>query len=225
MKRIINSFLFLVLAFSATAQTTDEVVKAYIDATGGAANIATIKTIKMSGALSVQGIDVAITITGSQGVGYRTDISVPGLGDGFQIYTPTKGWSYMPFQGQTSVEEMSAEQLKAGAGQVDIQGPLFNYKEKGNKVELLGKETIDGVECYKLKIEVAGGSKQTTLYLDTKTYYRVKYVNGDVEIFYSNYKKTADGLYYPFTMTTPNGTIEFSSVELNQPVDPTLFKG
>jgi len=89
---------------------------------------------------------------------------------------------------------------------------------------------VDGAECYKLKVETAAG-KKTTMYIDTKTFYRLKSVSasavtgGDVEVLYSNYKTTAEGYVYPFSTTTPNGTIDFSSIEVNKPVDPSIFKG
>ena len=34
---------------------------------------------------------------------------------------------------------------------LDLQGPLVDYKTKGNTVEYLGKENSQGLEYYKLK--------------------------------------------------------------------------
>jgi hypothetical protein len=82
---------------------------------------------------------------------------------------------------------------------------------------------------YKLKVETAAG-RITTLFIDSKTYYRVKSVavsaaSGQIiETIFSNFKKMEDGYTYPFSQTTANGTIEFSSIEINKPVDVNLFK-
>jgi hypothetical protein len=211
------------------AQTADDVVNKYVEAMGGKEKLMALKSVKMTGSISVQGMDVGIAITILNGVGSRNDISVPGMGEGYQIMTPTKGWSYMPFQGQTSPEEVSDDKVKAGQAQLDLQSSLVNYKEKGHTIELLGKETVEGSECYKLKVTQKSG-KVSTVFIDAKTYYRIKSVttsnvNGEdmeVDTGYSDFKKV-DGYVFPFSQTTPNGPITYTSVEVNKPVDESIF--
>ena len=36
--------------------------------------------------------------------------------------------------------------------QADFDGPLMDYKDKGNTVELVGKEQVEGADAYKLKV-------------------------------------------------------------------------
>ncbi len=213
----------------AQAQTIDEVVDKHTEAMGGKEKVRALKTVKMTGGLSVQGLDVGLVITVSQGIGSRTDISVPGMGEGFQIMTPSKGWDFMPFQGQTSPEEVSEEKVKAGQAQLDLTGSLINYKEKGNQAELLGKEKVDGAECYKIKLTNKTG-KVSTLFVDAATFYRVKSVttqniNGEdteVETVFSDFKKV-DGLVFPHAQTSPRGTITYTAIEVNKPVDESIF--
>jgi hypothetical protein len=215
---------------SIKAQTVDEVVDKYVTALGGKEKLLALKSVKMNGNLSVQGFDVGITVTVVNGVGSRNDISVPGMGEGFQVVNTTKGWSFMPFQGQASPEEIPAEQVKAQQGQLDLQGSLLNYKEKGNQLELLGKETVAGAECYKLKLTNKAG-KVSTLFIDAKTYYRVKSITKvttpsgeeDMETSYTDFKPNADGYVFPFSQTNERGTIIFSSIETNKPVDEKIF--
>ena len=222
--------LVMVFAQFAHAQTADEIIDKYIDAIGGKEKMLAIKTLKMEGSLNVQGMDIGITNTISNGVGSRTDISVPGMGEGFQIMTPTKGWSFMPFQGQASPEEVNEDQVKAGQGGLDLQSPLLNYKEKGNTVELLGKEKAEGAECYKLKLTSKAG-KVTTVFINTITYYRVKTVstvnnNGEeteMETTYSDFKKISEGYVFAFSSTNIRGTIIYSAIEVNKPVDESIF--
>jgi hypothetical protein len=215
---------------AAQAQTADDVVNKYIDALGGKEKLMLLKSVKMTGGLSVQGMDIGITVTILNGVGSRTDIAVPGMGEGYQIMTPTKGWSYMPFQGQSSPEEVNEDRVKSGQGQLDLQGSLVGYKEKGHQIELMGKETVDGAECFKLKF-TNKNSKVSTLFIDAKTYYRVKVVsttnvNGEeteMETNYSDFRKTPDGYVFPFSQTTPNGTITYTAIEINKPVEESIF--
>jgi hypothetical protein len=213
-----------------SAQTADEIVNKYIDALGGKEKLAQLKTLKMNGSMNVQGTDVGITFTVVNGVGTRTDIDVPGMAEGYMIVTPTKGWNFLPYQGQTGAEEISDDQLKAGQGQIDLQSPFMNYKEKGHKVELSGKENVNGIECYKLKFTNKNG-KVSTIYIDTKNYYRVKSVttinvNGqdtEEETSYTDFRKTPEGYTLPFSQTIPNGTIVYNSIEINKPVDESIF--
>ena len=206
------------------AQNVDEVVNKYVDALGGKEKLASLKTVRMEAVMNANGTDVDITITKSQMVGLRMDIAVMGM-NGYQIVTPTAGWSFMPFAGQTAPEAMKDEQLKAGLSGLDIQGNLFNYKEKGTQVELLGKEKVDNADCYKIKATLKSG-KVITYFIDDKTYNVVKSVsmqniNGeDKEVAngYSNYKATANGYVFPYTSTTMQGEMNFSKIEVNVPV-------
>lgn len=212
------------------AQTADEIINKFIEAIGGKEKMLALKSIKSEGALTVQGAEVSITSTTLSGVGSRTDISVPGIDPGFRIITPTKGWNFAPYLGQTSPEEVSEEQLKAGQAGLDLQTPFLNYKEKGHQVELLGKEKLDGVDCYKIKITYKNGVNATS-YFDANTFYRVKTiakgnVRGqmmDVETRYSDFRKLPEGYVIPFKQVSPNGELNVSTVEINKPVDESIF--
>ncbi len=216
---------------SAKAQTVDEIIGKYETAMGGKDKMLSLKTVKMTGNLGVQGIDVGIVVTAAQGIGTRTDISVPGMGEGFQIMSKSKGWNYMPFQGQTAPQEVPADQVKTSQSQLDIQGPLVNYMEKGSQAELLGKEIVDGSETYKIKLTNKEG-KVSTYFIDAKSFYRIKSIakvkapegEMDMETSYSDFKKTEDGYIFPFSQTNPRGTIVFSSIEVNKPVDEKIFQ-
>jgi hypothetical protein len=213
------------------AQSVDDIVNKYVDALGGKDKLATLKTVRMEGTMNANGTDIVVTITKSQMVGVRTDIAVMGM-NGYLIITPTAGWSFMPFAGQTSPEAMKDEQVKSSAASLDLQGNLFNYKEKGNKVELLGKENVGTVECYKIKVTLKSG-KIATYFIDTKSNYLIKSVttqsiNGEekeVENTYSNYKATANGFIFPYTTTNAQGEINFSKIEANIPLDDKVFVG
>jgi outer membrane lipoprotein-sorting protein len=99
----------------------------------------------------------------------------------------------------------------------------------------VSKEKLDGVDAYLLKVTKSGGD-ETQVYVSATTYFIIKTVgkvqaNGqtiDSEVNFSNYK-AVDGLYFPFTVETasPMGgmmQVDTTSVELNVPVDPSLFK-
>ena len=215
---------------SVKAQTADEVIDKYVTALGGKEKILSLKSVKKVGSLNVQGMDVGVTITRVQGVGSRNDISVPGMGEGFQVVNPMKGWDFMPFMGQASPEEVSVDKLKSSLSLLDIQGSLVNYKEKGSQVEMSGKEKVENAECYKLKLTDKQGVI-STLFIDSKSNYLIKSIitakssNGDIntELSFGDFKKTDEGYIFPFSEVMDRGTIIFTSIETNKPVDEKIF--
>jgi len=222
--------LIAVTGIATQAQTVDEIVSKHVDAMGGADNWKKITSLKREGSFNVQGNDVTLTITVLNNKGLRQDISVGGTA-GYVIVTPTAGWSFLPFQGQSEVEAMPAETLKDRQQGLDIAGALIDYKAKGHKAELLGKETIDGVECYKIRLTLSNGNVATD-YVDTKNYYVVRnistlHANGqemEQTTSFSNFQKLPEGIVVAMTITQQFGDIIINKVEVNKPVDESIFK-
>jgi len=221
--------LLLVAVQFSKAQSVDEIINKHLDAIGGKSRLLAFQSIIMKGILnSPTGIEVAMTTTLVHGVGYRVDIAVAGS-EGYRIMNTKKGWSYLPLQGQTYPQELPEEEVKFSQGSLDLQSSLLNYKEKGSTVELIGKEKVDNVEAYKLKLTASTG-KVTTIYIDTNTYYRIKISsklnpsdNIETEVTYSDFKKQEDGYVFPYAQTNLSGTIHYTSIEVNKPVDEKIF--
>lgn len=220
----------LVMVQFAQAQSVDDVIDKYIAAMGGKEKMMSMTSQKMTGSFEVQGTPVNIVATRKHEVGYRLDISVMGT-ENYQLITPTKGWSFMPVQGQSAPEEMNDDQYKSGQNQLDMQGPFINYKEKGHNITLSGKETVDGTECYKLVVAFKNGTK-TDYYIDTKTnrIYKTNTkinVNGeevDAYTIFSNYKQDANGFWFAYTTVSTRGETNYEKIETNIAVDENIFK-
>ena len=119
-KSVLIAVIAIVSMQAAKAQTADEVIDKMITAIGGKEKMMALNSLKLDGSLNVQGFDVGIVITILNGKGSRTDITVPGQSDGYRIMTPTKGWNFLPFQGMSSPEEASEDQVKAGQAALDL---------------------------------------------------------------------------------------------------------
>jgi len=221
------------IAFNASAQTVDEIIDKHIEAVGGKDKIAALKSVRMETNLSIQGQDIPVIQTRVHNVGQRVDITAMGM-EGFVINTPTAGWTFMPFMGQSAAEAMPEDQVKIGAEQLDLQGPFFNYKEKGHTVELLGKEAVDGTESYKIKLTTKGG-RTSTYYIDPTNYYIIRLVlkapvmgqEQEITVGFSDFKKSEDGYVFPHSISNAFGqgdTSTVTKVEINKPVDEKLFK-
>ncbi len=230
-KTLLSAVAILAMNLFSVAQTTDEIVDKHINALGGKEKLLQLNSLIFDGSLSVQGMDIPVKMYQSHNVGMRMDITVMGM-TGYVISAMTEGWLFMPFQGHTAAEAMPAEAVKESADQLDLQGVLVNYKEKGHQVEYIGKEDFEGTECFKLKIITKNGV-ESTIFLDPVSYYVIKSVTKskatgqeiDAVQTFSNYKKLDSGYVFAFSMSgLGGGEITYSKIEVNVPVDPSLFK-
>ena len=233
MKRIKNLMIaaFALTSLNVAAQTADEIIAKNIEAMGGAEKIASLKTVKRTGNMSMQGMDIPMVFTVSQMKGFRLDVELMGTSN-YQIITPDKAFMFFPIQQMTEPKEMDAEAVKGMQSALDIQGALFNYKEKGSTVEFVGNEKVDGADAYKLKVTGKSG-KAAFYFIDVKSNMLVKTtskaagpdgVEMDVETNYSDYKKNADGYWFAYATTTPQGPVVFDKIESNVAVDENIFK-
>ena len=224
------AILAMLVSVFTFAQTAEEIVAKHIEAIGGAAAWKKVNSLYYEGKMTVQGAEVNVTLTALNGKGVRQNISFGGM-TGYQIVTPTAGWNFMPFQGQAAPEAMTADQLKESADDLDAQGKLIDYKSKGHTVEYLGKDDVEGTECFKLKITSKAGNVET-VFIDPKSYYIVRSVakktaNGqesNVQTDLSNYQKLPEGIVVPFSIKLSEGELVISKAEVNKQVDESTFK-
>jgi hypothetical protein len=232
MKHLKLTLLFAsIIAFSSSyAQTVEEIISKHVDSIGGAAVWAKITSIRQEGTVQVQGAEVSVVRTVLHQKGTRQDISFAGM-NGFKILTTTAGWNFMPFQGQTEPEPLTEEDIKEGQPDLDAQDELVNYKEKGTTVELVGKDDVDGTQCFKLLVTFKS-AKTETLFIDPKSYLIIRQIskvkaNGqemeDITNF-SNYQKLPEGIVVAMSIGTSIGEFNLTKVEVNKPVDEAIFK-
>lgn len=225
--KLICSLLLLFAAGSAFAQTNpDEVIGKIIEAQGGKEKLLTIKTVKMTGNIEFSGQKIPFNYYAVDKTAQRTEFSFSGL-TGYFIVTKDSGFNFNPFQGQKTPENMTAEDVKLAQNDLDQQGILLNYKEKGYIVEQLDNEDVDGVDAIQLKITVTP-NKTLYYFVDPSNYYiiRIKTVsvsNGQQQrgsTDYYDFKKTKDGFMFPFVFDN----ITFDNIDVNVPLDDKLFK-
>jgi hypothetical protein len=219
----------LLSSMSVMAQNADEILTKHIAAMGGD-SWSKIKSYKKTASMTFSGMEMEMTETKVKDKGFRTDISVMGT-QNYVIITPSGGWSYMPMQGGTKAEALSAEDLKDSKDQMTISDELANYKADGLKAEYAGKEDVDGKPAHKLKLTDKGG-KSNTYFIDATTYYKVRDVRketgptGEVELIttYTDFKKFPEGIVVAMKASNDFQSITVKDVELNKPVDEAIFK-
>ncbi|MGH2647362.1 MAG: outer membrane lipoprotein-sorting protein [Ginsengibacter sp.] len=240
MKNIVIFVVFilaLVFVQFANGQTVDDIIDQYITARGGKDNLTSIKSIYFEGTRQMMGNEVEVKVTKVDGKLNRVDFEIGG-NTGYTIITPDKGWTYLPMRSDKA-EEIPADRLKNMQDQLDIAGPLIDYAAKGYKATLLGKDTINSKEAWKIQL-TNGAGKDETFYIDTKTNLLIqtrqtmqgngRNNNGPNEVItdFSDYKDV-NGVMFPQTVTTEgtgmgSGSMTFEKIEINQPVDEKLYK-
>ncbi|QKZ13440.1 LolA family protein [Spirosoma sp. KUDC1026] len=230
-----NQFLIataaVFMSIGAYAQTVDEIVDKHVAALGGMDKLNNIKTMVTDRSFTIQGMEVPTKTTLVVGKSLRSESTVMG-NSMIQVVDGTTGWMIRPAMmgGSGDPEDMPGELLKSQSSQLDPFGPLVNYKEKGNKVELVGKEKVDKKDNFHLKVTTKEGQTMDE-FVDANTYLvsKVKMsVNGqDNEIGYSDYKEV-EGVKFPNTLevTSQMGNLVMTTNKtvINGPVDNALFK-
>ncbi|MGP8217034.1 MAG: hypothetical protein ACLQQ4_15810 [Bacteroidia bacterium] len=225
-------------AVSATAQTADEIINKYADAVGGRKKLEGIKNLYMEGSVDAQGQKIPMKLWFVIKKSMRQEIIFNGMTQ-YTIVRNDSGWVFSPFQGQTKAEPMTAEDVKSQQPDLDAPGlDLIDYKERGYKVTMQGKDNIDGTDVYKIEEQISDSNVQT-YYIDPDSYYVIrvhvkKTVNGKVEEVnedFSDYQKTPEGFVFPMTQNIGSdddqggggGTMKFTVIKVNTEIDPKLF--
>jgi hypothetical protein len=119
----------------------------------------------------------------------------------------------------------------------DFYGPLVDYQAKGNRVEYLGHDSVDGDDAYKLKVTLKNGDI-VYYYLDPETFLEirvenVRFIRGAVREDFRELGsyKLVGGVYYPFSLESgsklqPANTsrITIDKIEVNVSLDKKEFQ-
>ncbi len=219
-----------------SAQTVEELVAKNIQARGGLEKIQAVNTIRITGKIYVNGIYAIVGVEKKRDHLLRQTFTVQGMTQ-VQAYDGSTGWQISPFGGRKDPELMGEDDTRDLVDESDIDGPLVDYQAKGNKVEYLGHDTVDGDDVYKLKVTLKNGDI-VYYYLDPDSYLEIKrekqqFIRGSVretEEALGSYKQVA-GVYYPYSIeasakndASQHAVITIEKIEVNVPIDDSQFK-
>lgn len=222
---------FIVFCFTkAHSQTADEIIDKYIKATGGKDAWKKINTMKQEATMDINGTEVNLSFITEQNKGFKQIFSFAGM-TGYTIFTSSAGYNFYPWQGHIKPEAITPDELKEGADNLDAQGPLIDYKEKGHTAKYVGTDDFEGTECYKIKLTEKSG-KIITYYIDPSNYLIIHSVtltkaNGqenESKTDYSNYQKLPEGIMLPMNIGTPGNMVKIKKVEINTAINESVFK-
>jgi len=166
--RWIIAFIPVALA----AQTADELVTRNIAAHGGAEKVKAIRTLRMTGKLQQGPMTLDVTRDAMAPDKLRLSLTIQAMTI-VQAYDGSIGWQINPLMGRKDPERLGEEDLRDLIEDADITGPLVDYAAKGNTVEYLGHDTLDGDDVHRLKVTLKNGDV-AYYYLDPETFLEIR---------------------------------------------------
>jgi len=219
-----------------SAQTAEDLVAKNLQAKGGVDKIKAIKSLKMSGKFQQGSFTAQVAQDAKAPNDLREMLTIQGMTQ-IQAYDGSTGWQISPFGGRRDPEMLGEDDLRDISEDADFYGPLVDYKEKGNTVEYLGMDTVDGDDAYRLKVTLKNGDI-LYYYLDPDTYIEIRterqqFIRGAVretQTDLGSYKQV-NGVYFPFSIASgpknrpdQKGTITFDTMEANVSIPDAEFK-
>jgi outer membrane lipoprotein-sorting protein len=234
--RLLFPTLLLFLPLAAAAQTADEIVKKVLDARGGVEKIKAVQSERISGHVSYsRDEEGTFVVELKRPLKMHVEISVEGQKI-IRVYDgKSSGWLLNPFAENKEAQPLSSEDLKNISDESDFDGPLVDYKSKGNQIELVGKETLDDKPVYRLKLTNKNG-KIRFYFFDASTFLLLKWEGiqktGEQELpwesFFSDFHEV-QGLKYAFRIdqgspgTEIKQTLTAEKIEIDPPIDDSRF--
>jgi outer membrane lipoprotein-sorting protein len=223
-------------AGAARAQTLDEIIALNLKSKGGIDKIKATTSVRMTGQIA------ATDPTGQQRKGTMTMLAKrpnmmrrEAIVGGQKMVNAFDGNSLWMAVGSMPPQEAPGPQAAYAKQDAEFDSVFVDYKDKGNRIELMGKEKLGGSDAYRVRVTKKGGPPQD-YYLDAATGLEKK-ISISLEqggtamtivTELSDYREV-DGRMVPFAIRqlvngTPTASTTIDKVEFNVPVDDSEFR-
>jgi len=224
----------LLLPLGAKSQTIDDIVAKNVQARGGLEKLRAIKSMRTTAKITEGDFRAGFVQENKRDSMVRKEMLLQGMVR-IQAYDGRVAWRLNPFGGRRDPELISQEESKPLVVDADLEGPLVDYKQKGHKAELIGHDSVEGTDCFKIKLTLKDGDVRY-YYLDADSYLEIKIetqmtVRGAVQyrdIMLGDYDQVG-GVYFPFLVQRgEHGSDEWTlftvdKIELNVPLEDSRF--
>lgn len=233
----VPALLFVSAAAQEAELTVDQIVEKHAQALGGADKLKAIQNVTATGKATLMGgqMEAPISLKVKRPSSMRMEMTMQGKSF-VQAFDGATAWMINPFMGSPDPQKSNDEDTKSARDDADfIDGSLVDYKAKGNSVELMGKEDVEGSPAYKLKVTKKSGTIQYE-YLDAQTFLPIKssgkrkQMGQEIEYESSpgNYKPV-NGVMMPYSLSQkmngrPMMELTVDKFEVNTSMDDAIFK-
>jgi len=234
--RLLSITVLFLLPLGAAAQTAEEIVKKALEARGGVEKIKAVRSERVSGHVSFsQSMEGTFVVELKRPLKMHVEITIEGQKI-IRVYDgKSSGWMVNPFLETKEVQPLSPEDLKNISDESDFDGPLVDYKSKGNQIEFVSKESLDDKPVYRLKLTNKNGDVRFYLF-DASSYLLLKWEgirrSGEQELpwesFFSDFHEVQE-LKFPFRIdqgspgTELKQTLIAEKIELNPQIEDSRF--
>jgi hypothetical protein len=152
-----------------------------------------------------------------------------------RVYDGKTGWANNPFAGKMIPDTMADEDLKNIAEEADFDGPLVDYRRKGNAVALVGKDKVGDKSVWRVKLTTKNGDIRYYLF-DTSSFLLLKWEGKrrfegkelPIESYFNDYRDV-EGLKFAFEIASGASAADLSQkiiidkIELNPQLNDADF--
>jgi len=221
-------------AGQASGPSVDDLLARHFAARGGLDKLKAMTTLRMSGKVEAGGQQIEMLTVSKRPNLMRQEQTVMGRRI-ISAFDGTRMWVINPMTGSSTPQTVPAQQAQAMRDQADFDGPLVDYRAKGNEIEYAGTDSVEGRKTIKLKVTIKGGGSMM-LDIDAESYLDARITreidmggtSAKVETLLSDFR-VVSGLTMPHTIRTlfngqPQALTVFKTIEINVAVDDSLFQ-
>lgn len=235
---IIATLFFTAFVGQAQDMTLEEILESHFEAIGQEKKN-DVKSTTMTGKMMMQGMELPFKLVIKRPDKTRMEMTIQG-NTMVQAYNGKDGWMIAPWLGTMDPQDVNEEQIKEFKDQADMDGQLYNWKDKGYAVELIGTDDMEGTEVYKIKLtekpDKEGEEGDITFYfIDSDSFVLLKtsakkIIQGnemESETFLSNYKQIND-IAFPFSIEGKMGgntgmQMAIEEIKFDEEIDDKIF--
>src|SRR6266403_3221136 len=221
--------------------TVDDVIERNTSAMGGRAAIEAIHSIEINLHITDPGFEVDGIYHAARPGRMRIDVQAGGKQVFTEAFDGQQGWQSHDQSDPEPASPKAAAALRHG---VELPGKLFGLhemKQRGHKIDLVGRETVDGIDYYVLRLTFGDGYT-TSLYVDPQSWLitrrrdvRPLHVDVDptpttIEQRISDFREVS-GVRFAFASVEIDlktgkelERTKINSIKVNPPIDESIFK-
>jgi len=221
--------------------TVDDVIDRNTKAMGGSRAIEAVRSIEIDLHIVDPSFEVDGTYRAMRPGRMRIDVQAGGKQVFTEAFDGQQGWQSHDQSEPESASPKAAAALRHG---VELPGKLFGLhemKQRGHKIDLVGRETVDGIDYYVLRLTFGDGYT-ASLYVDPQSWLitrrrdvRPLHVDVDptpttIEQRISDFREVA-GVRFAFASTEIDlktgkqlESTKVGSIKVNPPIDELIFK-
>ena len=226
--------VFAFAAVPASAITVDQIISRNMKARGGLTAIKSLRGQKIEGRISMGDLEGPFRVEMSKPGKLREEIELKG-----KLIVRTlsggQGWVFNPLRDMIEPALLDADDIRNMTNSADMEGPLVDYKIKGNLVRFAGTVSVEGRDAYKLVVMERNGRVRSE-YIDCESFLVVKWEGKltedgkeyNMESYFRDYRMV-DGLAFAFLITSLTVETDFKqrividSVVLNPQSSAAIF--